>query len=146
MASFGLDIYNYVWRYCDIRYAPPHRQWRIVQFYDAFNKLSELSLREGPLYVFSEFNTDYDNKTFDAAFYPFDTLRNPSLSSAHPRLAALIVDRQYFPYFIKNFRAAKLMFLNSDTGPDDPKPFVLILIPKHFADAPRHVGKLEESG
>ncbi len=130
MGSFALDLDNYVNHYCNTPLIPSGKQWRNMEYYDAYNILSNLSRKDGPLYVFSEFNTDYDNKTLDVACYPFDALQNPSLRSFHPRWTALITNIQYEPYFVKRFQGMQANILKTDkTGPDDPKPFALFLIP-----------------
>jgi tetratricopeptide (TPR) repeat protein len=42
----------------------------------------------------------------------------------------VIANRFYLPYFIEHFQGIKLEYLRTDkTGPTDPKPFVIFLIP-----------------
>jgi hypothetical protein len=130
LSSFGLDIYNYFYRYCDLNSAPLGQQWRIEQFYDAYTVLADLSRQNGSLYVFSEFNPDYDNKTLDAACYPFDVLQNPSLFGSKPRWAALICNSQYSHYLIGKFPGLRWKVLKKETrGTDNQKPFGIFIIP-----------------
>ena len=124
--------------YGDIRVPPPTQQWRNVQYHDAYRILEDLDLREGPLYVFSEFNTDYDNKTLDLADYPFNAAENPSLAAAKPRWAALIANANYAPFLVRQFPGLQWKVLPTDkTGPDDPKPFAVFLIPTSQITDPR---------
>jgi hypothetical protein len=130
VGSMSLDINNFANHYCNTRIIPPDRQWRNVEYFDAYNILRDFSRKEGPLYIFSTFNTDYDNKTLDFTCIPFDALHNPSLSRARPRWVALIINIQYKPYFIKNFHVLRFKVLNTDKKKlTDPKPFGLFLIP-----------------
>ena len=126
----GLDGYNYVYHYGDPRTVPSSQQWRNVQYYDAYRRLDDLRRREGPLYVFSHFNTDYDNKTLEIADYPFNVLENPGLASAHPRWVALITNIEFAPFLLRRFPGTSYGVLRTDrTGPTDPKPYSLFFIP-----------------
>ncbi|HEY5039160.1 MAG TPA: hypothetical protein VIJ93_08835, partial [bacterium] len=92
LGSFTLDSYNFIFRYSDIRFSPPQQQWRTVWCYQAYQVLREKSRQTGPLYLFSEFNTDYADKTLNVACYPFDALQNPSLSKDRLSFAAFILN------------------------------------------------------
>ena len=128
--SFVLDAYNYVNHYCSLRGVPPDRQWRSVQYYDAYRTIDQFQRESGPLYVFSEFNTDYANKNLNIACYPFDALQNPNLSKVLPRWAAIIVNAQYAPFLIRNYKGLKFKVLKTDKHePDDWPPFGMFLIP-----------------
>jgi hypothetical protein len=132
LAIFGfiplaLNVYNFAVPYCDITRVPTERQWRSVEYEDAYNIIKPLSTATGPLYVFSEFNTDYDNKTLNIAVYPFDCLQNPALSKSSPQWAVVITNIYYAPYFIKKFEGIKFKVLKSDRT--IPHPFGLFLIP-----------------
>jgi len=125
--SLALNAYNFVVPYCDVSRVPPERQWRSVQYEDSYKILKSLSTETGPLYVFTEFNTDYDNKTLNIAVYPFDCLQNPKLSKASPQWAAIIANIYYAPYFINKFRNIKFKILKSNRTL--PQPIGVFLIP-----------------
>ena len=98
LAGFFLwDSYNFIGHYADIRSAPLGQQWREVEYFNAYNKLKNLAVTDGPIYLFSDFSTDYDNKTLEVACYPFDALQNPRCSSAHPSWIAFLNHLDYQP-------------------------------------------------
>ncbi len=130
LAPVFLNSYHLFRLYGDIQLAAPIRQWRNVEYFSAYQILRSLSRQSGPVYVFSEFNTDYDNKTLDIADYPFNAIENPSLSNSRPSWTCVITNTQYAPYFIKSFPGLRFDVLKTDkNGPDDPKPFGIFLIP-----------------
>src|ERR1035441_6354478 len=55
VGSMSLDINNFANHYCNTRIIPPDRQWRNVEYFDAYNILRDFSRKEGPLYIFSTF-------------------------------------------------------------------------------------------
>jgi hypothetical protein len=128
LGVFALNTYNFFWLYCDTTRIPAEHQWRTLQYEDAYQSLKKLSDQTGALYVFNEFNTDYDNKTLDIADYPFNALQNPKLSKTSPQWTAVIANVHYAPYFIKTFPHLKFKILKSDR-PTPPTPFGLFLIP-----------------
>lgn len=100
------------------------------EYANAYEILDALRQKTGPLYIFSEFNNDYDNKTLDIADYPFNAAEKPPLSISRPPWTCVITNIQYAPYFIKTFPGLQFKVLKTDkTGPDDPKPFGIFLIP-----------------
>jgi len=103
MGLFLLDSYNFIGRYCDISRIPPERQWRAAAYQHAYEILKNWSRRTGPLYVFSEFSTDYDDKTLNVAVYPFDALQNPNVIPYQPQWSALLVNIRYVTYLQKMF-------------------------------------------
>ena len=123
----AFNAYNFAVPYCDITRVPPERQWRSVQYEDSYNILKSLSAETGPLYVFTEFNTDYDNKTLNIAVYPFDCLQNPVLFKASPQWAVVIANIYYAPYFIEKFKNIKFKILKSNRPL--PQPIGIFLIP-----------------
>lgn len=130
LGPLALNWFNFIGPYGDPRRAPLSKQWRSVEYADAYRLLERQARQEGPLYVFSEFNTDYDNKTLNIACYPFDALQNPSLARRRPKWAALILNNHYAPYLIQRFPGLKFVILDTDKkGPGDPKPFALFLVP-----------------
>jgi hypothetical protein len=125
-----MDAFHFAGPYTDSRFIPSFRQWRSVQYHDAYQILRNISQKEGPCYLFSEFNTDYDNKTLDVTCYPFDVLQNPSLSKDTPTWAAIIINAQYAPFLIRDFPGLRFKVLKTDKyGPNDPPPFGIFLIP-----------------
>lgn len=130
LLSGGMDIYHFAGPYTDPRLIPPYRQWRIVQYHDAYETLSSFYHKDGCLYLFSEFNLDYDNKTLNVACYPFDALQNLALSTARPQWAAVITNYQYLPYFKNHFPGLWWKILDTDRkGAEDHKPFGIFMIP-----------------
>jgi hypothetical protein len=117
--SFGLDAYNYVFHYCDPFAIPTQKRWRSVEYYNAYNILSDLNQRMGPLYIFSEFNMDYDNKTLNVACYPYDALQKTDLVTDHPRWAVLFCNLDYTPFLQKKFPGLKSSLLNPHLQPGD---------------------------
>jgi len=89
-ASFCLDAYNFIARYCDPTLAPPGQQWRSQEHHQAYGLLKGHAEGEGPLLLFSEFNTDYDEKTLPVAAYPFDGLQDPAKGSRAKTVALLL--------------------------------------------------------
>ncbi len=125
-----LNGYNFTGPYMDTQRIPSSRQWRSIEYWDAFQTLDRLRRQEGPLLVFSEFNTDYDNKTLNTACYPFDALQNPALAQSRPKWAALILNSNYTPSLLKFFPGMKFLILKTDKkNPGDPHPFSLFMIP-----------------
>ena len=130
LVPLGLNFYDFGVPYNDIKNVPSIHQWRNVQYADAYQTLLVTNNKTEPLYVFSEFNTDYDNKTLNIAVYPFDVLQNPSISAASPKWAALIINIQYAPFLLQRFPGLKFKVLGTDkNGPDDLPPFGMFLIP-----------------
>lgn len=128
--SLLLNLYHFAGPYSDIKKYSSEKQWRNVQYFDAYQTLEQISKNSGPLNVFLGFNPDYENKLINITCYPFNALQNPSLSGSNPRWTALITDSQYAPYFLKNFPVMKYKVLNTDkTGIYDPKPFGIFIIP-----------------
>ncbi len=126
-----LNFYHFFNLYDDIRLCGNlNQQWRNFQYYDAYRILKAFSKPEGSLNLFTEFNTDYVNRTLDVACYPFDAIHNPSLRNPNPSWTALITNAHYAPYFEKRFPGVRWKILDTDKRrPEDPKPFAVFLIP-----------------
>ncbi len=103
LVSMAWDSYHFTGPYCDIRLAPKDRQWRTVFFYRAYQTLKQRSGETGPLYIFSEFNLDYDDKTLNVPCYPFDALQNRNLSGSVPKYTALLVNSHFGPFLKARF-------------------------------------------
>ena len=130
LGSCFLDGFNYSAHYAQIEKVDPKLQWRNTEYHHAYEILEKFSRESGPMYVFSEFNMDYDNKTLNIACYPFDVLQNHSLPKIVPRWCAVIINARYAPFLIKNFPGLKFGILKTDKqGPKDPAPFGIFLIP-----------------
>lgn len=126
----GLNVYGFAGPYCDIHLAPPGRQWRAMEYHHAYQILEDLSRKTGPLYVFTEFSTDYDDKTLNLAGYPFNVLQNPRLNPAHALWAAVVVNIRYAPYFEKNFPGLRFEAVDPNYRPEDERTTPgLFLIP-----------------
>lgn len=129
-ASSLVDTYHFAGPYTDPRYVPTERQWRNVEFEGAYRTLETLDRGSGPLYVFTEFNTDYDNKTLDVACYPFNLLEDPRLGAQGAQWAALVLNCQYAPYLEGRFPGLRWRPLPTDRTPaEGSEPFGLFLIP-----------------
>ncbi|HEY5039159.1 MAG TPA: glycosyltransferase family 39 protein [bacterium] len=130
LCSFGLDAFNYACFYCDIKSGPPLQQWRTQVYSHAYQIIKSQSEKTGPLYVFSEFNLDYDDKTLNAVDYPFEAIQNPTLSVLKPRYSVLLTDIDFAPYLIKNFPGMTYELLSSQGPYPGVRPFLaLFLIP-----------------
>ncbi len=123
----ALNFYNFISPYCDINRVPMERQWRNLSYADAYQVVKTLDDRTGPVYLFSDFNTDYDNKTLNVACYSFDALQDPRLSAAKPQWAVLIINSHYAPYLTKTFPGTQFRILRTDRP--SPEPFGIFLIP-----------------
>ncbi len=130
LSILAVNFYDFIGPYSDSTRSSALRQWRSVQYADAYGALIELNRQTGPLYVFSEFNTDYANKTLNIACYPFDVLQDPRLSKSAVQWAALILNQNYAPFLIREYPGLKYRALKRDKAkPEDPPPFGLFLIP-----------------
>ncbi len=129
LGSLGLDIYNYVFRYNNIRFSPPAQQWRNEEYFHAYEILKKQSDQTGPIYLFSEFGTDYDNKTLNITSYPFDALQNPRLSQSHPQWAALLEHKDYASFLKKRFPDLSYEWLDETPTPQGHHTLALFLIP-----------------
>ncbi len=119
ICSTGLDIYNFIYCYSDIRTAPPRQQWRSVEYFNAYQILKHLNERNGPLDVFTEWNTDYDNKTLDIACYTFNALDNPKILKTEVSWLAFTVNLDYTPFLKNNFPHVRSRLLNPGLPPGD---------------------------
>jgi len=115
-APLILNVYNFSIPYCDIRRSPPDHQWRSLLSAHAFQILQKEAKQNGPLYVFSELNIFYDDKTLTLACYPFDALQNPELSRKHPRECALLLNVHYSPFLQKRFPFLRYEQLEKDSS------------------------------
>ncbi len=131
LGSLALNIYNFFGPYSDIKRSLPYRQWRSVEYWNAYQILRSQAEQSGPLYVFSEFNNDYDDKTLLVADYPLDALQNPDLSHIQPHWVALLCNINYAPFLQKRFPGLKAILLNSNLPPQDLHHSLgLLLIPE----------------
>jgi hypothetical protein len=130
LLSFSFDLFHFAYRYCDPRFAPPGRQWRSVEYFNAYQTLKQLSEQNGPIDVFTEWNPDYDDKTLSVAVYPFNALDNPKLSQDRVLWISFLVDMDYTPFLKKQFPHVKSCLLNPNLHPNDPHHLLgLFLIP-----------------
>lgn len=126
-----LNAYDFAGPYNDIQRPTPSRQWRAVQYFDAFQILQKINSEEKkPILIFSEFNTDYENKTLNLGTYPFNPVRNQTINPSQADWVAVITDIQFAPYFIKKFPTLKFKVLKTDKfGPNDPPPLGIFIFP-----------------
>jgi hypothetical protein len=103
LGFFSINTYLFFGVYSQCQKAPPDQQWRSYSYRQAYDVLDSLQRRFGPLYVFSEFNLDYDDKTLNTACYPFDALQNPNGSLTQPQWAALLTGIDYAPFLKQEF-------------------------------------------
>jgi len=128
--SICFDFFHFACRYCDPRFAPPGRQWRSVEYFNAYQTLKQLSEQNGPIDVFTEWNPDYDDKTLNVAVYPFNALDNPKLSQNRVLWISFLIDTDYTPFLKKQFPQVKSCLLNPNLPPNDPHHLLgLFLIP-----------------
>jgi len=126
----GMDGYNYFFYYCDIHKAPPQHQFRSTTYAHAYQILHDLQKQDGPIYVFSEFNTDYLDKTLNVPCFPFDPNQNKSLFGTNPLWTAVLTNMNYAPYFLETFKNCRFIRLKFPDDPSDkPEHIGLFLIP-----------------
>jgi hypothetical protein len=120
LASSVLNAYHWWIPYQDWKSLPVGKgDWISGEYARAYGLLKETSRQDGPLYLFSDFNLDYFNKTLDLFCYPFDALQNPNLSGANPRWAALVVNKYYVPFLQKRFPQSRWEMLKKDLLPNN---------------------------
>jgi hypothetical protein len=107
LTSFGLDTYNFIFHYSDFQRIPTAQKWRSLEHLHAFQILEKQSEQSGPIYIFSEFLTDYDDKTLNMVDYSIDALQNPRLSQTHPQWAAVLDHIDYAPFLMNRFPGLK---------------------------------------
>lgn len=101
--SLGLNLYHYFARYCDPQLPLNGLAWRSLKYFQIHEALRRKSLQSGPLYVFSDFDEDFVNKTLEVASYPYNALENPALSQSKPTWAALLISMDDSPFLKKRF-------------------------------------------
>ena len=69
-------------------------------------------------------------RILDLTDYPFNASENSSLEKSNPSWTCVIANVFYAPYFTKTFPGLRWQVLKTDrTGPWDPKPFALFILP-----------------
>jgi hypothetical protein len=121
--SLALDLHNYVNHYCR------STRMRSAAYHHAYQSLEALHKNSGPLYIFAEFNTNYDDKTLNIACYSFNCVQNPDPAQTHPQWAALILNSNYAPYLLRRFEGVKLEALEPEQETNEHLPFDLFLVP-----------------
>ena len=119
--SFFLDTHQYLGTYSMACRSPT--------YLNAYRVLENQSRQGDPIYVFSEFNMDYDDKTLNVACYPFDALQNPSLSQSRPKILALLLKIDYEGYLKKRFPEIRYEVLPSTGDQKETAQLGLFLIP-----------------
>jgi hypothetical protein len=109
-----LNVYHWFGPFQDWKSLPLISDSTPVEYANAYHVLSGISRESGPLYVFSEFNSDSFNKTLKVTCYPFDVLQNQKLYSSKPRWSALIINKYYVPFLKKRFPQSRWMLLKKD--------------------------------
>ncbi len=115
LALSSIDVYHFWGPYTDLKVIPPSRQWRTLSSAHAYQILRNESEKDGPLFVFSEFNVFYDDKTLNLACYPFDGLQNPKLRGIEPGEIALVLNVHYSPFIQKRFPLLRYERLEKDS-------------------------------
>jgi hypothetical protein len=124
-----LNFYNFTTPYCDITKVPSVRQWRNVSYFNAYQILNSRSRPNKPMYLFSEFSLDYDNKTLNTTCYPFDVLQNQKLDQGKANLVAFLVKMDYALYFLSAFPGIDFTILPTDKAEEDSLQTGLFLVP-----------------
>ncbi len=120
-----LSFYHFTWCYCDPRLTSTTQEWRSVKYFQIDNILRNKIPETGPLFVFSEFNLDYVNKTLAVPSYSYDRLQNLGYSRTNSSWAALLISSDYQLYLQKKFPHLEQQPL--DKG--EPQSLALYLIP-----------------
>jgi hypothetical protein len=130
-----LNAYHWCIPYQDWKSVPAGKgDWISGEYARAYALLSEVSRRDGPLYLFSEFDLDTFDKTLNLFCFPFDALQNPKLTGSNPRWAALLVNKYYVPFLQKRFPQSRWEILKKDPLPNNLN-LALGLIPVSSMDA-----------
>jgi hypothetical protein len=126
LTSMGMDIYNYTAFFTNNRYIPESLQWRSNAYAQAYQILDQLQRQSGPLYVFSEFTMEYDNRTIDVAVYPFNPLQNPNLAGSRPAWAVVMTNVNYIPFLIKTYPQTRVTLLKKAGDASDSANFIAL--------------------
>jgi tetratricopeptide (TPR) repeat protein len=126
--SVGIDVYNYASFYSNNHYLPDELQWRSNAYAQAYQMLDKLNQKSGPLYVFSQFTTDYDNRTLDVATYPFNVLQNPILNQVQPEWTAVMTNVNYIPFFVKTYPRTQITLLKKNSNVGNSSNYIALLI------------------
>jgi hypothetical protein len=130
LLSAAFDFFHFAYRYCDPNFAPPGKQWRSVEYDNAYEALNHLRQRNGPMDIFTEWNPDYDDKTLNVAVYPFNALDNPQIPRSQVGWVSFLIDVDYTPFLKKTFPEVQAYWLNPDLPPNDSHRLLgLFLIP-----------------
>jgi len=130
LLSFSFDFFHFAYRYCEPNFAPPGKQWRSIEYFNAYQTLKQLSEQNGPIDFFTEWNPDYDDKTLNVAVYPFNALDNSKFSQSQVLWVSFLIDIDYSPFLKKKFPHVESHLLNPDLPPGDPHHLLgLFLIP-----------------
>jgi len=125
-----LNIYHWFGPFQDWKSLPSGEDSTPVEYANAYHVLFGISRQSGPLYVFSDFNSDSFNKTLKVTDYPFDALQNPKLYPSKPVWSALIINKYYVPFLKKRYPLSQWMLLKKDDIRYHSN-LVLGLIPTH---------------
>ncbi len=93
----------------------PGIQIKSPERYQAFQLLEETEKNQGPGQVFTDFVSNAYDQSLLTATYPFNAGRNPRLSPASARWAAILADLHYAPILQKRFPGTRIDVL-SDAG------------------------------
>lgn len=126
--SFGFDTFNY-FSFDNHKGAAPEKSFaRSSAFIQAHDLLTNLSRQSGPLYIFSSFITDYDNRTIDLGLYPINALQNPALTAKPPFWTAVMTNVNYIPFFTKTYPHTQVTLLKKGGDPSQSSNFIALLI------------------
>jgi hypothetical protein len=129
LISFAITNINFHGPYNDITRVPSEKQWRNVKYYNAYQILNRQRKQTGPVYLFSEFSMDYDNKTLNVACYPFDVLQNQKLDRKKANQTVLLVKMDYVRYLLSVFPGMNINILPNDASNGEVLQMGLFLIP-----------------
>lgn len=93
----------------------------------AYQILADVSRKDGPGLIFTEFQTHWNDQTVFVTTYPFNAAENPRLDPAHAKWAAVLTDDYYFPFLSRRFPEAH--WLEPGRGLPEGAGMLLGLIP-----------------
>ena len=122
LTSFALDVYHFTVPYLDPKVlAKNNVHWRSSMAQEAYEIVKAESSLKGPLFILSQFTTNYEEQTFKVAVFPFDAIQNPKFKGTTVKEIACFTDSYYAPFLRERFPLAKLLILIQKDDPTQPK-------------------------
>jgi hypothetical protein len=128
--SSVVDLYHLFGPYHRM-FGIPNPYWAQVKsepFFKAYQILRRDYQPQGPGGVLTDLWAHSSDETLTLATYAFNTVRNPSLSTAQSRWVAVFMDANYKPFLARRFPQGRWFWLGS-LSPNDESGLVMGVIP-----------------